>query len=86
MTHNSNHLQHSYQKNTYDMDNLPFVYYDKVLKLNENEDINIKADEYYKEVTVYFFRGDGCPHCEEFESWLQEIEPEYGNLFKIIRY
>ena len=38
--------------------NLPFVYYDKVLKLNENEDINIKADEYYKEVTVYFIWGD----------------------------
>ena len=36
-----------------------------------------------KEVTLYFFRGEGCSHCAEFESWLEEIEPEYGNLFEV---
>ncbi len=39
-----------------------------------------------KEVTVYFFRGEGCSHCAEFEAWLDEIEPEYGSLFEIKDY
>ena len=39
-----------------------------------------------KEVTLYFFRGEGCSHCAEFEAWLEEIEPEYGNLFEIKDY
>ena len=39
-----------------------------------------------KEVTLYFFRGEGCSHCAEFESWLEEIEPEYGNLFEVKDY
>ena len=28
------------------------------------------------EVNVYFFRGEGCPHCEEAEQWFQSIEEE----------
>lgn len=39
-----------------------------------------------KEVTLYFFRGEGCSHCAEFEAWLDEIEPEYGNLFNVVDY
>ena len=39
-----------------------------------------------KEVTLYFFRGEGCSHCAEFEAWLQEIEPEYGSLFEVKDY
>lgn len=39
-----------------------------------------------KEVIIYFFRGEGCSHCAEFEAWLKEIEPEYGNLFKVKDY
>ena len=52
----------------------------------EGEEEETTATEENKEVTVYFFRGEGCPHCEEFESWLQEIEPEYGSLFEVKDY
>ena len=41
-----------------DREDLPFVYYDKIIQLNENEDIKIKKDEYYKKVVVYFIWGD----------------------------
>ncbi|MBQ3298433.1 MAG: hypothetical protein IJG97_06560 [Bacilli bacterium] len=39
-----------------------------------------------KEVNLYFFRGEGCPHCEEAEQWFQSIEEEYGNYFKVVDY
>lgn len=37
------------------------------------------------EITLYFFHGDGCPHCAEEEKFLKTIEDKYDN-FKIIRY
>lgn len=39
-----------------------------------------------KEVNLYFFRGEGCPHCEEAEQWFESIEAEYGSYFKIVDY
>lgn len=39
-----------------------------------------------KEVTVYIFRGEGCPHCEEAEEWFSSIEDQYGSKFKIKDY
>ncbi len=39
-----------------------------------------------KEVKVYFFRGEGCPHCTEAETWFQSIEEEYGSYFQVIDY
>lgn len=38
------------------------------------------------EVSVYFFRGQGCPHCEEAEEWFKSIEEEHGSKFKIVDY
>ena len=38
------------------------------------------------EVTVYFFRGQGCSHCAETEEWFESIEEEYGSRFKIVDY
>ena len=52
----------------------------------EGEEEETTATEENQEVTVYFFRGEGCSHCAEFEAWLEEIEPEYGNLFEIKDY
>lgn len=31
-------------------------------------------------ITLYFFHGDGCPHCAEEETFLESIEGEYPNL------
>lgn len=39
-----------------------------------------------KEVTIYFFRGEGCSHCAEAEAWFEEIEEEYGSKFEIKDY
>ena len=37
-------------------------------------------------VVIYFFRGEGCPHCEEAEEWFESIKSEYGNMFIIADY
>lgn len=37
------------------------------------------------EITLYFFHGNGCPHCAEEEEYLKTIENKYDN-FKIVRY
>ncbi len=39
-----------------------------------------------KAVNVYFFHGDGCPHCEEAQTWFDEIEEEYGEKFNLVKY
>jgi glutaredoxin len=39
-----------------------------------------------KEVHVYLFRGEGCPHCQEAEEWFDSIEDEYGSKFEVIDY
>jgi thiol-disulfide isomerase/thioredoxin len=32
------------------------------------------------DVTIYFFNGDGCPHCAEEEIFLDELMEEYPNV------
>lgn len=39
-----------------------------------------------KEVNLYFFHGDGCPHCEDADAWFEEIEDEYGEYFNLVSY
>jgi len=31
-------------------------------------------------VMVYFFWGDGCPHCAAMERFFEEIQPQYPNM------
>ena len=38
-----------------------------------------------KDVTLYFFHGDGCPHCAEEELFLDAIDDKYPEL-SIVRY
>lgn len=42
---------------------------------------NVKYDE--NKVNIYFFWGDGCPHCEKEFSFLENIKEEYGNYFTL---
>ena len=37
-------------------------------------------------VKVYFFRGEGCPHCAEAEEWFESIQDEYGEKITIVDY
>ena len=39
-----------------------------------------------KEVNIYLFRGEGCPHCQEAEEWFDSIEEEYGSYYNIVDY
>lgn len=38
-----------------------------------------------KEVNLYFFHGEECPHCAEESEYLDELQKEYNDL-KIIKY
>jgi len=33
-----------------------------------------------KEITIYFFHGDGCPHCAEEEKYLKKLEKNNSNI------
>ena len=47
----------------------------------------VKADEKEK-VNIYFFRGEGCPHCAEAEEFFNELsqDEEYSKYFTIKDY
>ena len=43
------------------------------------------SNTYAREIKVYFFHGDGCPHCAEEEKALTKIKKKYPDL-DIVRY
>ena len=45
-----------------------------------------EAESVDNRVKVYFFRGEGCPHCAEAEQWFSKIQDEYGSKFQIVDY
>ena len=51
--------------------------------INKSTDLKKKEDG---RVVIYFFRGEGCPHCAEAEEWFDSIQNEYGNMFKVEDY
>ena len=50
------------------------------LKIDANLE-NIKYDE--NKVNIYFFWGNGCPHCEKEFEFFESIETEYGDYFTL---
>ena len=50
------------------------------LKIDANLE-NISYDE--NKVNIYFFWGNGCPHCEEEFKFFESIKTEYGNYFTL---
>jgi thiol-disulfide isomerase/thioredoxin len=34
-------------------------------------------------VTIYFFWGDGCPHCETQKPYLEEWQEKYGDKIEV---
>ncbi|MBQ6476836.1 MAG: hypothetical protein IJI43_00115 [Bacilli bacterium] len=53
--------------------------------------VNVSADEAKEEskkVTVYLFRGDGCPHCAEAEEFFDELskDEEYSKYYELVDY
>ena len=45
--------------------------------------LNVEAKE---KATLYFFHGDGCPHCAQEEIFLDEIKDKYKDDLKIKEY
>lgn len=37
-----------------------------------------------EEVLVYFFRGNGCPHCQEAEAWFEGLDKDVKKKFDIV--
>lgn len=52
----------------------------------ETEDTGSEAESAKSEVNLYFFHGNGCPHCEDAQTWFDEIEEEYGDKFNVVAY
>lgn len=50
------------------------------------ESEQVTSSEVKEEVPIYFFRGEGCPHCKDAEEWFASIEEEYGQYFKVVDY
>lgn len=50
---------------------MPFSVYGNDFSNKSNQD---------NQVTLYFFHGDGCPHCEDEIEWLNEVTKKYSNL------
>ena len=36
-----------------------------------------------EKVNIYFFYGDGCPHCAHEESFFEDFEKEYGKYYNL---
>ncbi len=50
---------------------------------SESIDINNNNTDNPEKVTIYFFWGDGCPHCATQKPFLEELEQEYGNEIEV---
>ena len=59
---------------------------DEAVATEETSEAQTEATDQSNEVKVYFFRGEGCPHCQEAEEWFKSIEGDYGSKFEIVDY
>ncbi len=50
---------------------------------SSDSETEVKEDN---RVKIYFFRGDGCPHCEEAEEWFNSIQADYGQYYTLVDY
>ena len=55
---------------------------DYVDKIHDIVDKKVEDDK----INIYFFRGEGCPHCAQEEKWLESIKEEYGDYINIYDY
>lgn len=57
-----------------------------IVAFAEGEEEVTTTEEQDNRVIVYFFHGDGCPHCEEARTWFNSIQETYGYKFKLVEY
>mgnify|MGYP002533217735 FL=1 len=44
------------------------------------------ADSDKKAADVYIFYGRGCPHCEEFFTWVKSLSSDEKSKFNLVKY
>lgn len=59
---------------------------DEVASEAETVEQESSEDEKDLRVKIYFFRGEGCPHCQEAEEWFESIQEEMGSFFELVDY
>ena len=55
----------------------------------EAEEIKADLDDYEPAddaINVYMFRGQGCPHCQEFLEFAASIVDDYGKYFNLVSF
>jgi len=69
---------------------LLFLFPNNVFALSsEYEDLlyNLVGEEVVEEkINVYFFYGNGCPHCEKEKKFLDSLEEKYKDNIQVFRY
>lgn len=67
---------------------LPTLAYAEGEDDKEEEETKEETETAKEAVTVYMFRGETCPHCEEALEWFnsEEVQKEYGSHFKLETY
>ena len=48
-------------------------------KVHDIVDKKVEKDK----INIYFFRGEGCPHCADEEKWFKSIEKKYKDYINI---
>lgn len=58
------------------------------VKAEEYQDVvaPIASIEASDKITIYFFHGDGCPHCAEESIFLNQLQDQYEDKINIVKY
>lgn len=69
---------------------IPFTVFADEADTDSNDEATTEeketTNEESKKVKIYFFRGEGCPHCAEAEEYFDSIKDEYGEYYEIVDY
>lgn len=48
--------------------------------------LNVNAAKSKDKINIYFFHGDGCPHCEDATKFFESIKDEYEKYYNLVKY
>ena len=66
---------------------IPVISFAKVIDSYEDKVYQIVEEKTEDEkINIYFFFGDGCPHCANEEKFLAFLEDKYGDYYNLYTY
>ena len=66
---------------------IPVISFAKVIDSYEDKVYQIVDEKTEDEkINIYFFFGDGCPHCANEEKFLEFLEDKYGDYYNLYTY